>query len=85
MGLIGFIPFIWLYAGFLVRGLTRWREITDPKPRAVVLGFTLAVLGQAISNFVAPNFIQHWGLIVFAIILGINELIFRWEVPQLGQ
>jgi len=82
MGLMGFIPFIWLYAGFLIRGFTRWRAIGDPKLRAVVLGFTLAVLGQAISNVVAPNFVQTWVLIVFAIMMGINEVIFQWEASE---
>jgi len=85
MGLMGFIPFIWLYSSFLVRGFTRWRKIADPKLRPVVLGFTLAILGQAISNVVAPNFVQSWILIVFAIIMGINELIFRWEVSEARQ
>lgn len=82
MGLMGFIPFIWLYSSFLVRGFTRWRKIGDPKLRAMVLGFTLAILGQAISNVVAPNFIQSWVLIVFAIMMGINEVIFNWEVSE---
>ncbi len=85
MGLMGFIPFIWLYSRFLVRGFTDWRKAGDPKLRAVVLGFTLAILGQAISNVVAPGFIQDWALAVFAIILGINELILRWEVSERGQ
>jgi O-antigen ligase len=83
-GLMGFIPFIWLYAGFLGRGFARWHKIGDPKLRVVVLGFTLGVLGQAISNVVAPNFVQSWILIVFAIIPGINELIFRWEISEAG-
>jgi len=83
MGLMGFIPFIWLYASFLRRGFTRWRRIGDPKLRAAVLGSTLAILGQAISNLVAPNFVQSWSLIVFVIMLGINELIFRWELTEL--
>ncbi len=83
MGLVGFIPFLWLYAVFIIRGLTRWRKITDPNLRAVVLGSTLGVLGQAISNIVAPNFLQTWVLIIFAVLMGINELIYRWE-PALG-
>ncbi len=85
MGLMGFMPFIWLYSSFLVRGFTRWHRIGDPKLRAVALGFTLAILGQAISNLVAPNFVQSWILIVFAIMLGISELIFRWELSELRQ
>jgi len=83
MGLMGLIPFVWLFASALTRGFARWRKIDDPKLRAVVLGSTLAILGQAINNVVAPNFIQSWSLIVFAIILGINELIFQWEVSEL--
>ena len=77
--LVGFIPFIWLYASFLKRGFTHWLSIREPKLRAVVLGFTLAVLGQAISNIVVPNFFQSWSLVVFAIAISTNELIYRWE------
>lgn len=83
MGLMGLIPFVWLYARVLTRGFARWRKIDDPKLRVVVLGSTLGILGQAIGNVVAPNFIQSWSLIVFAIILGINELIYQWEVSEL--
>lgn len=79
-GLIGFIPFIWLFLAFLLRGFTRWRKIEDPKLRVVVLGCSLGILGQAISNLVAPNFIQSWVLVVFAIMFGVNEVIFRWEL-----
>jgi O-antigen ligase len=81
-GLIGFVPFIWLFWTFLLRGFTRWRKIEDPKLRVVVLGFSLGILGQAISNLVAPNFIQSWVLVVFAIMLGVNEVIYRWELER---
>lgn len=83
-GLIGFIPFVWIYVAFLVRGFTRWRKVTDSKLRVLVLGFTLGILGQAICNFVAPNFVQSWVLFVFALILGVNEIIFRWELSPRG-
>jgi O-antigen ligase len=86
-GLIGLIPFIWLFSAFLLRGFTRWRKIEDHKLRVVVLGSSLGILGQAISNLVAPNFIQSAVLIVFAIMLGVNEVIYRWELErgQLGR
>jgi O-antigen ligase len=76
MGLLGIIPFIWVFAIFLVRGFRRWRNIEDPKLRSIALGFTLACLGMVISNLVAPRFVEDWSLSIFAVILGINELIF---------
>lgn len=82
MGLMGLIPFIWLYAGCVVRGVKHWRGIRDPKLRPVVLGLTLAILGQGISNLVAPNFFQSWVLVVFAIFIGVNELILRWDAAE---
>lgn len=78
-GLVGLVPFLWLYGAFLWRGFTRWRRLVNPRWRAVVLGLTLAILGQMITNIVAPNLIQSWSLVVFAIILGINEVVFRLE------
>ena len=81
-GLLGLIPFVWLYGAYLWRGLVRWRRIPDPRWRTAALGFTLAMGGQMISNIVAANLIQSWSLIVFAIMLGVNELIYRWELPS---
>jgi O-antigen ligase len=85
MGLVGLIPFVWLLAQVLVRGFGRWRKVGDPRWRAVALGVTLGILGQAITNIVAPNFIQSWGLVVFPILLGVNELIFRWELTDIPE
>jgi O-antigen ligase len=76
-GLIGFIPFICFYALGVLRGLRFWRSIGDSRFRVTVLGFTLGVLGQAISNIVTPNFFQNWVLVIFPILLGMNEVIFR--------
>jgi len=82
MGLVGFVPFLWLFAAAIVRGLKRWRTISDAKLRAFALGGTLGILGQAISNLVAPNFVQSWILVAFPIVLGANELIYGWETSE---
>jgi len=80
-GLVALVPFLWLLGSAIGRGLRRWRRLPDPQLQAIVLGNTLALLGQAISNLVAPNFLQSWVLVVFAILLGVNEVILRRDWP----
>ncbi|MHB0858717.1 MAG: O-antigen ligase family protein [Anaerolineae bacterium] len=88
MGLLGFIPFLWFYAGAVFRGLAKWRHIASPTHRAIVLGGSLALLGQSISNVVAPNYMQSWSLATYPVLIGLNEVIYRLEqnttdtVPQ---
>lgn len=79
MGTPALIFFLWLCSWFLYRGFRNWRRIQDSKWRAIVLGFTLAFVGVMISNMVAPNFIQNWVLVVYPMMMGINELIYRWS------
>jgi hypothetical protein len=79
MGTPALIFFLWLCFRFLYRGFRTWPQISDPTQRAVVLGFTLAFVGQMVSNLVAPNFIQNWVLIIYPIMMGINELIYKWN------
>ena len=83
MGTPALIFFLWLSFKFLYRGFRRWRQIINPEWRAVVLGLTLAFAGQMLSNLVAPNFIQNWVLVVFPIMMAVNELVFKWN--DLGQ
>lgn len=80
MGLVGFIPFILLYAAAIIRGFRYWERISDQRLKVILLGGTLGIFGQAISNIVAPSFFQDWMVLIFAIIMGINELIIKWEV-----
>jgi O-antigen ligase len=82
-GAVGLVPFLLLYGLFVIRGLLRWRSVKGSivqrgsGTKAVVLGFTLGIVGQMIGNIVAPNFLQSWSLVIFAIILGANEVIYR--------
>ncbi len=82
MGLVGLIPFIWMFASFLARGFSYWRKIVDRKQRALVLGNSLGILGLAISNLMAPSFVQDWSLAIFAVVMGINEVVYvQNEMP----
>jgi O-antigen ligase len=85
MGLIGIVPFVWFYAASIIRCLKNWRKVVDSRLRAFVLGSTLGVLGQSISNFVAPNFIQSWVLAIFPLVIGMNEVILRCELFKNGE
>jgi O-antigen ligase len=78
MGTPALLFFLWLCFRFVYRGLRLWRRIPDTRWRAVALGFTLAFVGQMISNLVAPNFIQSWVLIIFPIMMAMNELLYKW-------
>jgi O-antigen ligase len=40
LGIVGFIPFVWFSAAFLMRGYRLWRTLEDRVFRAIVLGFT---------------------------------------------
>jgi O-antigen ligase len=79
MGLIGLIPFLWFYLAAIIKHLLQWRRIRDSKLQAVMLGGSLGILGQSISNLVAPNFIQTWILVIFPIVIGMNEVILRLD------
>ena len=79
MGTPSLLVFLWLCAVFVRRGLRLWRRIPDSKGRAIVVGFTLAFVGQMVSNLVAPNFIQNWVLVVYPITMGVNELLYKWN------
>ena len=74
-GLLGLVAFLWLSFRFLQRGFQHWRDSGDSFLRAVMLGFTLAYLGMIVSNLVAPAFVQDYNAAIFAVIMGIGEVI----------
>lgn len=77
MGIIGFVPFLWLFVTFLIRGFINWRNIDDRFLKAVVIGFTLSCLGLMITNMVAPKFMEWRAITIIGIIFGLNEIIIR--------
>jgi hypothetical protein len=76
LGILGLVAFVWLSFRALSQGLRHWSRVGEEWLRAAALGFTLAFLAMLISNLVAPFFIQDWSATIFAVILGINEVIF---------
>ena len=58
-GLIGFIPFIWFYVAFMIKGLRQLKKITNDFHRAVLLGFMLCNASLLIIGFFIPIFVQN--------------------------
>jgi len=77
MGIIGFIPFLWLFIILISRGFRNWKKVRDPFLKAVLLGITLGFLGNMIRNMVAPSLIEGLHVATFGILMGINELIIK--------
>ena len=73
-GLLGLISFLWVLFRYLVDGLQFGQEIKKHFFRSVALGFTIAYLAMAISNLVAPTFVQGLSLAIYGVILGVIEL-----------
>jgi len=76
-GLMGFVPFVWFSALFLLRGYRRWATVRDPTLRAIVLGFTLAYVPMLVAGIAAPVFMAWFWTPVVGVMLGINEVIYR--------
>ncbi len=82
MGLMGFIPFLWLCAVFLYRGFLNWRYAEDNFLKAAMIGFTLSYTGIMAACLVNPMFSQWFSIIVIGIIMGINEVIIRINIIE---
>lgn len=82
MGLVGLVPFLLLCAMYVIRTFRHYRDIHDDELRAIYLGFGVAFIGTLVSNLVAPNFIQHWSLLIYPTMMAINEVIYRLSTGE---
>jgi O-antigen ligase len=76
LGIGGLLAFLVLSGVFVYRAMTRWKQIQDPVSRAVVLATGTAYVGMLVTNWVAPFFIQASSLVLFPMMMGINEVIY---------
>lgn len=75
LGLIGFIPFLWFYIGFLKRGFSNWKRVGDNLSKAAIIGSTLGVFGFVWSAFIMPVFMEWESIVVFSTVIGLSESI----------
>lgn len=83
MGLIGFLPFLWFYFGFVVRGFKNWEKMGNNYFRSLLTGFTLSGLAVLLSNLVNPMFMQWFSIVVLSIIIGLSEGIISLNEKEL--
>jgi O-antigen ligase len=85
LGIAGLIPFLWFSYVFVRRGIIYRNRVEDNFLRAVVLGSVCSYLGIAIGNIAAAHFMENWEVSVFALSMGINEVIYRLEGVDAGR
>ncbi len=76
-GFVGFAFFMWFYIGFLVRGIRSLSRLEDDFFRALIAGFTLSGVGVLFMVMVNPVFMQHFSIVVLAIMIGLTEAMIR--------
>jgi O-antigen ligase len=79
LGLVGFVPFIWLTASCLIRGFRNWKKVQDPFLRVLSIGLTVSYVGILINALMDPMLLTTRGSIPITIIWGANEVIYRVE------
>ncbi|MCX5885187.1 MAG: O-antigen ligase family protein [Proteobacteria bacterium] len=79
LGLVGLIPFIWLFALPLIRGFRYWKIVQDPFLRILSIGLTASFVGIFMTALLSPILLTTSGSIPIPIIWGINEVIYRLE------
>jgi len=77
MGLIGFLPFLWFYLRFLLRGFSSWKKIEDAILRSAVTGFMLSGIGILLVVIVNPMFMEWKAIVMIATMIGLTEAIIR--------
>ncbi len=83
-GIMGLAPLVAFLSLAVLRGLMRWRRIGDPWARGVVLGLSLGVAGQAISNLVTPNLLEAPALVVYPTVIGVIEVVLHGSARGAG-
>lgn len=85
MGLFGFLPLMWFFLRFLVRGFSKWRKIRDPIIKSAAIGFTLSGIAFSLVNLVSPKLLEWHGIVVIASIIGLNEAIINRNEKELQE
>ncbi len=78
-GMIGYLCLMWFLILFMRRGIQKWRLISDPFLRGIVLSFTTIVISISIAAIVSPVYMQVYWTPLFGILMGTNEVVYRFE------
>jgi hypothetical protein len=76
----GLVSYIFLIVAIIIcvkRGLKYYRYLDDPRMKAIVLGFSLSLIGILTSAIVDPILTDLAWTPVFGVMIGITEVIYR--------
>lgn len=76
-GFLGYFCLIWISLHFLSRGFKYWRDVTNDRMKAVVLGSLLVYLTIIIAAYANSTFMQWRWTPLLGIMFGVNEVIYR--------
>jgi len=76
-GLIGYVCLLWVLFLHIKRGVQKWRRVSDPFMRGIVLSFSIMIIAILAAAFVSPLFCVFYWTPVIGIMLGTNEVILR--------
>ncbi len=77
LGLIGFVPFLWLSIVYIVRGIQYGRTLRDPILRGLVISFAVSYLAIMLVNITSPWYLLISGASVIGIMFGVSEVAIR--------
>jgi hypothetical protein len=80
-GLLGYFFYILTLILFLKRGFQAWLQNPSPYYKGIVFSFTITVIGLLPATIVNPIFSTPYWTSVLGVMLGINEVIFRF-IPK---
>ena len=80
-GIVGYLSLAWLSGLFLSRGFKFWRNLTDDRMKAVVLGLLLVYLAIIIAAVANSTFMQWRWTPLLGMMFGVNEVIYRLYLP----
>jgi hypothetical protein len=76
-GLFAWLALMAFLIIFIVQGLKKWRQVTDPSMQSLALGFSLVGLSVIIASILHPIIITLFWTPLLGIIFGINHVIFK--------
>lgn len=82
LGIVGFLPFVWFSAVFVVRGIMAWYRMRDPVLKALVISFTVSYIGVLFSSVTSPRLVEENFVPVIGVMLGIGEVAIRLARPS---
>jgi len=81
-GLLAWLALMAFLIIFIVQGLKKWRQVTDPSMQSLALGFSLVGFSVIIASILHPIIITLFWTPLLGIIFAINHVIFKLYIEE---